>query len=290
MKKFISIILSIILIILIAFLICLIPIKKVLQKDNVKEIVSSIEIEEMIKEDENFKEVIDELFTPIYIEARKYNISDEYVVKLMNSDEVKSLIASITGNIIDSALTGENQKIIQNEDISNLVTKAIEKINNGNFITINEEAQEKILQIVNDKIEDYQEYIPDTQEVENALDDKTMGTLKIVRFFFDHNFVVYLSVAIIGVSFIIILLNLTKFKWLQYLGVNLMISSFFVLILSIIVKIFLRNNYAYILDILDNNYNTITTLGTITLFSSIVILIIYFVICKLTSKKKINVE
>lgn len=290
MKKFISIILSIILIILIAFLICLLPIKKVLQKDNVKEIVNSIEIEEMIKEDENFKEVVDELFTPIYIEARKYNISDEYVVKLMNSDEVKSLIASITGNIIDSALTGENQKIIQNEDINNLVTKAIEKINNSNFITINDDAEEKILQIVNDKIEDYQEYIPDTQEVENALDDKTMGTLKIVRFFFDHNFVVYLSVAIIGVSFIIILLNLTKFKWLQYLGVNLMISSFFVLILSIIVKIFLRNNYAYILDILGNNYNTIITLVTITLFISIVFLIIYLVICKLTSKKKINVE
>lgn len=290
MKKFISIILSIILIILIAFLICLLPIKKVLQKDNVKEIVNSIEIEEMIKEDENFKEVVDELFTPIYIEARKYNISDEYVVKLMNSDEVKSLIASITGNIIDSALTGENQKIIQNEDINNLVTKAIEKINNSNFITINDDAEEKILQIVNDKIEDYQEYIPDTQEVENALDDKTMGTLKIVRFFFDHNFVVYLSVAIIGVSFVIILLNLTKFKWLQYLGVNLMISSFFVLILSIIVKIFLRNNYAYILDILGNNYNTIITLVTITLFISIVFLIIYLVICKLTSKKKINVE
>ncbi len=290
MKKFISIILSIILIILIAFLICLIPIKKVLQKDNVKEIVNSIEIEEMIKEDENFKEVVDELFTPIYIEARKYNISDEYVVKLMNSDEVKSLIASITGNIIDSALTGENQKIIQNDDISNLVTKAIEKINNSNFITINDDAEEKILQIVNDKIEDYQEYIPDTQEVENALDDKTMGTLKIVRFFFDHNFVVYLSVAIIGVSFIIILLNLTKFKWFQYLGVNLMISSFCVLILSIIVKIFLRNNYAYILDILGNNYNTIITLGTLALFISIVFLIIYLVICKLTSKKKINVE
>ena len=290
MKKFISIILSIILIILIAFLICLLPIKKVLQKDNVKEIVNSIEIEEMIKEDENFKEVVDELFTPIYIEARKYNISDEYVVKLMNSDEVKSLIASITGNIIDSALTWENQKIIQNEDINNLVTKAIEKINNSNFITINDDAEEKILQIVNDKIEDYQEYIPDTQEVENALDDKTMGTLKIVRFFFDHNFVVYLSVAIIGVSFVIILLNLTKFKWLQYLGVNLMISSFFVLILSIIVKIFLRNNYAYILDILGNNYNTIITLVTITLFISIVFLIIYLVICKLTSKKKINVE
>ena len=263
MKKFLSIIISLILILILAFLIILLPLNNLLKKDNVKRIVNNIQIEEQIEQDENFAKVIDKIFEPLYIEAKKYNISDKYIIKIMDSEEVKNLIGSITSNIIDYVITGNDQKIISNIDINNVISNSIDKINR-NYLIFTEENKQNILQIVDKKINEYQDIIPNTKEVEENLNSNTLKILNVMRSLFASKLIIFLIVTVIILTLVIILLNLEKFKWLKYIGVNL----------------FIANNYNYLYDLLGSNFPFNISLSVSLILLSFLMLTIYYLFNK----------
>ena len=283
MKKFLSIIISLILILILAFLIILLPLNNLLKKEKVKEIVNNVKIEEQIAQDENFAKVIDKIFEPLYLEARKYNISDKYIIKIMDSEEVKNLIGSITSNIIDYVITGNDQKIINNTDINNVISNSIDKIN-SNYLIFTEENKQNILQIVDKKINEYQEIIPSTKEVEENLNSDTLKILNIIRSLFASKLIIFLVVTEIILTLVIILLNLEKFKWLKYIGVNLFIASLISLLGNILINLIIKNNYNYLYDILGSNFPFNTSLSALLIFSSLLLLFIYYIFNKRKQK------
>ncbi len=279
MKKFLSIIISLILILILAFLIILLPLNNLLKKDNVKRIVNNIQIEEQIEQDENFAKVIDKIFEPLYIEAKKYNISDKYIIKIMDSEEVKNLIGSITSNIIDYVITGNDQKIISNIDINNVISNSIDKINR-NYLIFTEENKQNILQIVDKKINEYQDIIPNTKEVEENLNSNTLKILNVMRSLFASKLIIFLIVTVIILTLVIILLNLEKFKWLKYIGVNLFIASLISLLGNILINLIIKNNYNYLYDLLGSNFPFNISLSVSLILLSFLMLTIYYLFNK----------
>ena len=279
MKKFLSIIISLILILILAFLIILLPLNNLLKKDNVKRIVNNIQIEEQIEQDENFAKVIDKIFEPLYIEAKKYNISDKYIIKIMDSEEVKNLIGSITSNIIDYVITGNDQKIISNIDINNVISNSIDKINR-NYLIFTEENKQNILQIVDKKINEYQDIIPNTKEVEENLNSNTLKILNVMRSLFASKLIIFLIVTVIILTLVIILLNLEKFKWLKYIVVNLFIASLISLLGNILINLIIKNNYNYLYDLLGSNFPFNISLSVSLILLSFLMLTIYYLFNK----------
>lgn len=292
MKKFFNTIFTSILLVILfvstTLVLILLPVKKEIKGNAIKEIVSSLEIEKMIEENDNFKQEIDEVFEPVFTETNKLGIDSEIIIKIIDTKEVKDLIGSITENIANYIITGENQKIIINDDINNLVNNAIDKINSSGYNEINEAQKNEILNIVDEKITEYQEIIPDTSIIDKEMPKENKEALNIIRFILGNKLLTYLIVAMIISTILLIILKFKKFKWIKYVSVTVLISSIFTSIITFIMlasnKI-IFNDYPYIFNIVNKIINS-----SIILYISIfLIMVIILIIYKIKNKKIIDI-
>ena len=296
MKKFLKgfalTILTIVLFLSTTVLLLLIPLKYTINKNVVKDMISSLEIEKMVAEDENFKSAVDEVFAPIYEETRQFGIDDEVVVKIMDSKEVKNLIGGVTGNIVDYVITGKNQKLITIENIEDLVSTAMDDIDESGYYKFSEKERDSVLNAVKNEVDNLQEYMPDTKVIEDTLNQEDMKYLNIIRFILGNELMMY-TILIIAISIIsILVLEYKKAKWIKWNAITILISSIFTSIITVLLIIannaLFRLDYQYIYNIFSMtiNFSLILSLSILTLM--IIILIIYHIYCKKALNKKVN--
>ena len=262
-------------------LLLLIPLKYTINKNVVKDMISSLEIEKMVVEDENFKSAVDEVFEPIYEETRQFGIDDEIVVKIMDSKEVKNLIGGVTGNIVDYVITGKSQKLITTENIENLVSTAMDDIDASGYYKFSEKERDSVLNAVKNGVGELQEYIPDTKVIENNLNQEDMKYLNVIRFVLGNELMIY-TILIMIISFLgILTLEYKKAKWIKWNAITILISSILTSIITIILLIannaLFRLDYQYIYNIFSKaiNFSFILSLSILTLM--IITLIIYHI-------------
>ena len=292
MKKFLKglslTILTLVLFVATTLLLLLIPLKYIINKNVVKDMISSLEIEKMVTEDENFKSAIDEVFAPIYEETRQLGIEDKVVVKIMDSKEVKDLIGGITGNIVDYVITGKNQKLITTENIEDLVSTAINDIDASGYYKFSEKERDSVLKVVKNEVDELQEYIPDTKVIEDTLNKDDMKYLNIIRFVLGNELMMY-TILIMVISFLgILALEYKKAKWIKWNAITILISSIFTSIITIILFIannaLFRLNYQYIYNIFSKTIN----FSSIISLSILVLMIITLIIYHMYLKKSLN--
>ena len=289
MKKFLKglalTILTIVLFLSTTLLLLLIPLKHTINKNVVKDMISSLEIEKMVTEDENFKSAVDEVFAPIYEETRQLGIDDEVVIKIMDSKEVKNLIGGVTGNIVDYVITGKNQKLITTENIEDLLSTAMDDIDASGYYKFSEKERDRVLNAVKNEVDELQEYMPDTKVIENTLNKDDMKYLNSIRFVLGNELMMY-TILIMAISILsIIALEYKKAKWN---AITILMSSIFTsvitLILLIINNALFRLDYQYIYNIFSKTISFSLILSSSILALMIITLIIYHIYHKKTSK------
>lgn len=293
MKKFLKglslTILTIVLFGVTALLLLLIPIKYTINKNIVQDMISSLEIEKMVSEDESFKSAVDEIFAPIYEQTRQFGIDDEVVVKIMDSKEVKNFIGGITGNIVDYVITGKNQKIIATENIENLISTAMDDIDASGYYKFSEKQRSSILKMVKNEVDDLQEYMPDTKDIEDNLNKEDMAYLNVIRFILGNKLMMY-TILIMVISLLgILALEYHKAKWIKWNAITILVSSILTSLITIILLVannaLFRLDYQYIYNIFSKtiNFSLILSLSILTLM--IIILIAYRIYHKKALKK-----
>ncbi len=283
MKKFLKglalTILTLILFLSATVLLLLIPLKYTINKNVVKDMISSLKIEKMVTEDENFKSAVDEVFEPIYEETRQLGIDDEVVVKIMDSKEVKNLIGGVTGNIVDYLITGKEQKLITTENIEELVSTAMDDIDESGYYKFKEEERENVLNVVKQNVDELQEYMPDAKVIEGVLNKDDMKTLNTIRFILGNELMMY-TIIIMVVSILgILALQYKKAKWIKWNAITILISSILTSIITILLlianNVLFRLDYQYIYNILSKSISFSLILSLSILAFMIVALIIY---------------
>ena len=288
MKKFLNAlsttILVIILLISTTALLILLPFKNIIKGSVVKEIISNLKIEKMVEENPDFKQTVNEVFEPILIETNKLGIDDDVIIKIIDSKEVKDLMGDITSNIIQYAVTGENQKIITNEDINTMVNDAINQINSNGYYKISDDQKNEILNIADQKAIEYQEIISDTSEIYQQATKENKDVLNNLRFILGNKLITYLIIIILMSILLIVPLKWKKSKWIKYCSVTILVSS--ILNCSLTLLYLIGNNllfkleYPYIYDIINKIINFSFILSISTFIIMTIILIIYHIINK----------
>ena len=196
----------------------LLPIKHAVGRNGIKEAISSLEIERLVDENPQFQEVINDMLQPIYEETQNFGIDDaivdEVVVKIMDTKEVKELVGDITSNLVDFVLTGEEQKLINTDNIESLVGTVIDDINEQGLFEISMEDKNQILQVVREQVNENEDFLPDTSLIEDAFDSETEQVLNNVRFALGNELVLYLVIGILLSIVGIALLKWKEAKWI----------------------------------------------------------------------------
>ncbi len=246
------------------WLIILLPIKYVTNPSTITNMFKSVDIESLVSEDKELHDTVSEVLEPIITDAEKLGIKEDTIIKIVNSKEIKGMIAGVTGNLVDYTLTGQKYELISIDQIKDLVNDAIDVINESGYYEISNKEKESILNIITEERENIEEIIPDTNIIEEKIPNDYKEILSIVRFVFSKKLVIYLT-SIFLISLLgIVILKWKEAKWLKNSAITILMSSLVILLsftLLIVGSKILVTHNTYIVKIIQNifKYNLITS-------------------------------
>ncbi len=266
----------------------LLPIKHAVGRNGIKEAISSLEIERLVDENPQFQEVINDMLQPIYEETQNFGIDDaivdEVVVKIMDTKEVKELVGDITSNLVDFVLTGEEQKLINTDNIESLVGTVIDDINEQGLFEISMEDKNQILQVVREQVNENEDFLPDTSLIEDAFDSETEQVLNNVRFALGNELVLYLVIGILLSIVGIALLKWKEAKWIKWSAITILVATsvtfFLTFVIGMIGGIVLQSDLPYVYDLLAPSIQYSYVLSGSVLLLMIITLIVYHFVHK----------
>ena len=269
----------------------LIPVRHAVSKDTIKETITSIDIEKLMNENPQVQEDVTEAFKPLYDKANEYGISEDVVNKILNSKEVKGMMGDFTGNIVDYVLTGENQKIISNTEIENLVSNALDKVDESGFYEFKDDEKDNILDTVKETVNKYQDLIPDTSIFDEAIKEtpEVESIIKVTKFILNDNILIYLIIAIVVSILGILGLKFKEGKWIKSSTITVLVSATITTLGTIallILKDLVFDDMSLITNIINKSLNYSLRLSLTTLIVMVIILIIYIIVHRNIYKDK----
>ncbi len=271
-------------------LLALIPAKQIVSKQAIKKMISTVEIEQLEKENPELQQEINEILEPIYNETRPLGIEDETIIKVIDSKPVKDFTADVTSNIVDYIITGKNQKLVTTENIEELVGDAVDEINHEKIYEINDQQKQELLKIVKEEVEKNQNLIPDTKEIDKSLSKEDLQALSVIRFILGTKLLLCLITTLLISILLLLALKWKEAKWIQWSAITMLISS----IISVFItgvcwmgnNLFFKTELPYIYKIINQIIRNSLILSASVFGTTIVILIIYKVVRKKRTKSK----
>ncbi len=293
LKVLSNIILCILLFIITLFLLILIPVRHTINKNNVKDIISNVNIEQTLNENKEYENIVNEMLEPILEETRKIGISDEVIIKILDSKEVKNLLGDVAGNFMDAIITGNSQGLLSNEDVKELVSDVIDDINNLQLYEIDTSEKEKILDFVDEQVNEYIEFMPTTDMITSELSYEEFQDLKMVQFILSDELLIYTAI-ILGIVILCIgLINYSQGKFVKIILIPMLVASFLMTLLSWLVSGYFKAMYAkdsmFFYDIIHKSMKFSTKLsGWITIIILTIFIIGIIIINSKRLKKQSN--
>ena len=241
--------------------------------------IVDINLESDLEENPEIKKAVDEFLDPIYEETRELGISDEVVLKIVNSKEVKDFIGDISGNFVDYIVTGNNQKIINSADLETLVGKAIDDA--SEYIDISNEDKTNIIKVVHDEFDELESDIPDTNIIDEGMDNETKELVNFVRFILGTKYLLISIIIFIVPILGLLLVRFKEAKWIKYTAITILVAS--IITSLIVVALLVLNNIMFKIDF-PTVYNIIKKPINFSLILSIS-LFVFMIICLIVYKK-----
>lgn len=286
MKKFISIILSILLFITLFLLEINIILNGMLKKDNIQKIstkinfTSNIDETNIISENSQFKAEKNKL----YDKAKTYSINKTTVDNFINSTEAKEFISSyISMNV--NQLINSDELIKQSElkiNFDNMVDKYLKR----NTLNLSNNEKSNVKKLANEYSNSVISNIPTNNIFTNVLNPTIIDILKLFLSITTRIILVITTIILILLIFII---QMKNNKWLLYVGNTLLTLTIFTIIFTLSINPITKMIINYIESfpkILVNPFsNNIMKSFIYTDIIIIILSIIYLVIYEKTNKR-----
>jgi len=207
-------------------LLFLVPLSQTLQNDSMQDIIMKIAFEDLIQQ-------LDSNYHPIY----DLEIEDEVIVKIMESDEFKQLMADITEDISDYIITGKEQSFITKEELKVFAAKAIDTVNKQSDRKITIEEKNQILQIIDENGDHYLEQLSMINMLDENMSQKELEGLNLLRFLLSMRLKLYFVLAIVVSLIGILILKWKEAKWIQTVTISLLIASILSIGTNLLLKV-----------------------------------------------------
>lgn len=293
MKKFLNIILSLIIIILLTIILTLSTLlKSQISHNNISKIVNKIDIQELIN---NVSTQDTDILSGIKETLNDIGIPENFVEKALNTEPTKNFVSTYLNNTVEYYLNNKENNITIT-DIKDLVKSNL-VILEDDLPVQNQQYLKQFEQNIYDYIDNNQEEILNNfPSPKKLLENVDLSQVKIqenislqdmfqgISFFISNNFIMILSFVIIIFLTILILLNRHNFKWAKIIGINSLIYCLLIFILQLSIS-FALNMVDIDNDIIKLIFQSLKNNLLIYIISSLIISIILLVISKLKKQK-----
>lgn len=266
--------------------------KKIFNSDNVSEFVSNIDVIELLK-DELGNKIVE--FSLIENEFKNVGITSEAINEFMNSEDVKEFYSNKIMDIFDGIINNSSFKYIINIDE---VTKLIEE--NIDTLKINSSLSEKqlldklnsnmpnIVSKINELIDNLCEELENSELFKNYQNyiNMSVSFLDII-----YSNVVFFIILIIPISFILILLFISKSicKSLKYASISFIITSILLYLSSYIALNYINISNNLINSVINKICNDLNMHSLIYIILTIHIIVINIIIYVIKKEREKNI-
>ncbi|MBQ4263350.1 MAG: hypothetical protein IJB83_03790 [Bacilli bacterium] len=199
-------------------LLIIFSINSVLSYRTINTLVQNIEVKEIIKNIDDNDNILDN----IYNESKKIGISEKSIDNLLESKEIKNILAKYISSSAKYILKEKGSKDIFIDDIINELKinfKQILKENNENILPKNEEKLNKVIDNISKTLK---ENLPEIKDSANNINPLT---LKYIRLIFNIKTTLIILLTIIVLTTIIALLKKSYYAWTLNLSIATLLSS-----------------------------------------------------------------
>jgi len=233
MKKFISILLCIILSITYFIFLIQLNFRSAFSKRNINKVIEDMEFTEQISSTETSTENPEWniILNEMYDTARDYDISREEVDDIINSESTKNFILEYMEKNTNYIIKSDSASKIDIYDIKNNIEEAVNNYIEDESNNLNELQKKKITKFTSDNSYKIAEKLPTPEEIEIEMSTELK---KFIQNFFNNTVRVILILIIIVCLISIILLQ--GKKSMLYLGITLLISNITTLLFSLMIN------------------------------------------------------
>ena len=289
MKKFISIVISIILFFSLFLLELSIIASSMFNENNIKNITKKIDLTKQIENEETSPSKLqyDSALNEVYSTAEEYNVDKETVDEILNSDEVKEFIAYYVSDSANNALN--NDTLMKQAEVKEKFDEMVDKyVNNNDKLTSKQKEDVKNL------ADEYSYKVIDEMSNTNVIGNAIPSDiLNIIKTFISNSTKTFLIIISIICIIALILIQFNKNKYLLYIGNTLLTLTIFTFIFAVSVNPitnFLVEEVSsfpkFLISPFSNNIMTSFMIsGIITIVISVLCLVIYEILNKRVTSK-----
>lgn len=280
-SKFCCFILSGILFFVIFFYLLLNTSTKVINKENITQVFSNLDIEMVIDKDN---------FNNIYEKYELKETDKKIVYGVVNSKEFKELVGKYFGNVAELVLYDKQNDKITKEDVMNVVNNKIDYIANEYEITLSNEEKRILVNSLNQEIDEIVEVLSNEEEILNELKQEEINS---IRFFFGKGLQTILLIVIAVIVLLIVIFRWSFYRFAIWTGIATIISGAFFAGCSSALSSIFQNEIVTeiplaIIEILDKNvFSTMTKTGLTVIVIGLVQIGYYYILKKGNENAKI---
>ena len=218
MKKFISIVLCVVLFLLINISLATFCISRLASSSFVNKVIDDVKVDDVldsIKESDNTE--ISSAMDDVYEKASEHGFSEEQVNNILESDMTKEVLEKYSTNLF------ENGSGLSEDEINEIVSNNVDEIIDNSNGKLKEKDKSEIIRVTETMAPTISENLPDLDKISKMAGNNAQFKIEKNKGG-NYGFWIYVLATIIVLG-IIIVMQRKKFKWLLYTGVTVLVSS-----------------------------------------------------------------
>ena len=218
MKKFISIVLCIVLFFLINISLVVFCVSRLASSNFVTKVIDDVEVKDVIdsiRESDNAQ--VSQAIDDVYDKASEHGFSEEQVNNILESDMTKEVLEKYSSNLL------ENGRGLTEEDINEIASNNVDEIIDNSNGRLKEEDRSEIIRAAETMAPTIASKLPDADKISEMTGNKVSFKVEKNKGG-NYGFWIYIIATFIVLG-IIIAIQWKKFKWLIYTGVTVLVSS-----------------------------------------------------------------
>lgn len=279
-SKLCCLILSLILFFVILFFMLLNVSTKVINKENIIQIFSNLDIEVINKSD----------FDNIYEEYELKETDKQIVYGVINSKEFKELLGKHFGNVTELILYDKQNDKITRKEVMSIISNKMDYVANENGINLTYDEKQTLINLLEGKINEIVETLSNEEEILNEMTEKEISS---IRFFFGKGFQTILLIVIVILVVLIMIFRWSFYRFAIWTGISTAISGIFFAGCTNVLSSIFRNEIGdqisiQIIDILGKNiFSLMYDAGVFVIVLGIVQIMYYFILRNVNENTKV---
>lgn len=276
--------LSIILFFVICIFLSLEAVPKIVNKENVYNIVSDIDVESILNEHGSTA------MNDLYKIADDNNVDRSVINGIANSNEFKELVGNYYGEMVEAILYDGVVKDITSEQIISTVEDVLDRTANDLGYTITEEQRNNIMSQVEEKAPQIASSLPTYDRVTKDLNNEDIKAIQTVL---SNESRIVLIVTIIILATLIALFRWSIYRFAIWTGTTTIIAGGVFLVFGSAANIVFKDLGIEMLTnsintfIQNGIFSTIINLGLVTVLIGVIQIIYYIVMNKKAVEKRV---